>query len=100
MTASRPKRTWKKEPEIIRWAPECQQSFDQLKEVLTTGPVYSAPDYSQEFIIFTDASNGGLGEVQCQADDSGSMQDLDFVIHGVRRTQSVDAGTLPRKPND
>lgn len=70
--------TRKKEPESIRWTPECHQAFDQLKEVLTTGPV-SAPDYTREFTIFTDASNVGLGVVLCQADGEGTLHPVTYI---------------------
>lgn len=62
-----------KELESSRWTLGCQQSFDRLKKAFMTGPVLSAPDYTCEFTIFTDASNDGLGVVLCQADGAGTL---------------------------
>ena len=42
------------------WSKECQEGFDALKHALTTAPVLAYPDYSQPFILETDASLKGL----------------------------------------
>ena len=48
------------------WGPEQQKSFDTLKERLTTAPVLIFPNYQQEFILCTDASDIGLGGIFMQ----------------------------------
>ena len=48
------------------WSPECQASFELLKEKLTTAPVLIPPDTSKPFQIFCDASLQGLGAVLFQ----------------------------------
>ncbi|GFV63770.1 retrovirus-related Pol polyprotein from transposon 17.6 [Trichonephila clavipes] len=47
----------------INWTSECQESFVQLKEKLSTNPVLYAPDFKRQFILQTDASDTGIGIV-------------------------------------
>ncbi len=48
------------------WSPECQASFDVLKEKLTSAPMLGFADFTAPFILETDASNQGLGAVLLQ----------------------------------
>lgn len=48
---------------------ECQSSFDYLKTVLTQFPVLAYAEFTLPFIVFTDASNHGLGAVLAQKQD-------------------------------
>ena len=45
---------------------EQQNACDELKARLTSSPVLIFPDYSQEFILCTDASDIGLGGILMQ----------------------------------
>ncbi|XP_073133323.1 uncharacterized protein [Henckelia pumila] len=45
------------------WSQECQRSFDQLKEALTSAPVLAVPMDLEEFVVYTDAFKMGLGAV-------------------------------------
>jgi hypothetical protein len=48
---------------LFVWTDECQVSFDQLKNCLVRSPVLAHPDFSQPFILDTDASNSCIGAV-------------------------------------
>ncbi|XP_073137288.1 uncharacterized protein [Henckelia pumila] len=50
------------------WKPECQESFDVLKEALTTAPVLAMPSEEGDFMVYTDASKLGLGAALMQRD--------------------------------
>ena len=39
-------------PPPFQWSPECQESFEKLKEALITMPVLSYPDYSKPFVRY------------------------------------------------
>ena len=49
-----------------RWTPECQRSFEILKERLTTAPVLTLPVEGGRFVGYSDASKQGLGCVLMQ----------------------------------
>lgn len=44
----------------------CQNAFEELKEILTKEPILQHPDFSQPFLITTDASNSAIGAVLSQ----------------------------------
>ena len=48
------------------WSADCEESFQVLKERLTTAPVLVLPDVHRSFDIFCDASRRGLGCVLMQ----------------------------------
>ena len=42
------------------------ESFQKLKELLTTAPILKVPDMDANFLVCTDASKEGLGGVLMQ----------------------------------
>ena len=59
------------------WTDECEASFQELKNRLTTAPVLTLPTENGRFVIYTDASKVGLGCVL--------MQDGKVVDYGSRQ---------------
>lgn len=53
------------------WNEECQGSFDQLRECLCSAPVLAYPNFTNPFILDTDASNVAIGTVLSQLDEHG-----------------------------
>ncbi|CAL2257385.1 unnamed protein product [Prunus armeniaca] len=45
----------------FEWSDECEESFNELKTRLTTASILALPDDSGNFIIYSDASQQGLG---------------------------------------
>ena len=64
-------------PQFI-WTTLHQESFDKLKDALTSAPVLPYPDYSKRFILETDASLKGLGAVLTQEDDKGNFRVISY----------------------
>src|SRR4051812_17950077 len=50
----------------FEWTHKCQESFQALKDKLTSPPVLAPPDTQKYFVIYCDASRQGLGCVLMQ----------------------------------
>ena len=48
------------------WNQQCQDTFEKLKQLLTTTPVLKVVDPSKDFVVCTNASKEGLGGVLTQ----------------------------------
>jgi len=55
-----------KKSEKFEWTAEQQNAFETLKEKLMTAPVLKYPDFTEEFIVTTDASAFAIGAVLSQ----------------------------------
>ncbi len=60
-----------KEEHKFEWTAQQQQSFDQLKQALTTGPVLILPDPDLPYVVCTDASGIAVGACLCQDQGQG-----------------------------
>ena len=58
-----------KKEKKFSWNPEAQDAFEKLKQRLVTPPILTFPDFAQEFIVHTDASDVALGGVLSQVQD-------------------------------
>ena len=47
----------------FEWTPRCEESFQQLKNLLTSAPILKIVDSKKDFVVCTDACNQGLGGV-------------------------------------
>jgi len=57
-----------KKDELFCWTEECTIVFHTLKKKIIETPILTAPNYSSPFIIRTDASRNGQGDVLSQWD--------------------------------
>ncbi|CAM5087755.1 unnamed protein product [Eretmochelys imbricata] len=53
------------------WTEQCQRSLCALKGALIQSPVLVNLDFNKPFLVFTDASDTGLGAVLMQTDTKG-----------------------------
>jgi hypothetical protein len=52
--------------ENFGWNPKAEAAFEELKRAMVTTPVLALPDFSEIFIMKTDASDYGLGAILSQ----------------------------------
>nr|KYP59990.1 Retrotransposable element Tf2 [Cajanus cajan] len=64
------------------WTEECERSFQELKEKLTSSPVLILPDPNKSFEVYCDASHQGLGCVL--------MQDRQVVAYASRQDMNLN----------
>jgi hypothetical protein len=50
----------------FQWTEECESSFQQLKQLLTSAPILKIADPNKDYIVCTDACKEGLGGVLSQ----------------------------------
>ena len=60
-----------KKGQAFVWEKEQQDSFKDLKNIITEKPVLGLPDFSRPFKLSTDASNIGISAVLSQIDEAG-----------------------------
>ena len=65
-----------KKNNLVEWTAECQQAFDQLKQLCSQTPVLAYANYRGPFKLHTGAGERGLGAVLYQKQDDG----MDCVI--------------------
>ncbi|GFN91819.1 Pol polyprotein [Plakobranchus ocellatus] len=53
-------------PEKVCWNQSCQQSFDTIKDLLSSDPILIIPDIKEQFVVRSDTSDTGLGAVLLQ----------------------------------
>ena len=63
--------TKKAKANALQWTRECEHTIDQLKGQFCSSPVLLLPDFNQDFVLQTDASDRGVGAVLSQVDQKG-----------------------------
>ena len=63
------------------WGTKQESAFQTLKRMLCNAPVLSLPDGKDDFIVYCDASNHGLGCVLMQRDKVIAYASRQLKIH-------------------
>ena len=76
-----------KKHKTFMWTEDCQKSFDEIKELLTTAPLLITPDFCKPFIVSCDACKTGIGGVLAQLDEEGTERPIAFYSKKLNRAQ-------------
>ena len=74
------------------WNEDHQKAFDDLKEALTSETLLVYPNFSQEFVVTTDASNVGIGGILSQKDKEGNLRPVAYtakLLNSAQRNYST-----------
>lgn len=74
------------------WTPEAQVSFEKIRNLLTTAPVLTNPNFDKKFYVHCDASDFGIGAVLVQTDEKGNERPIAFMsrkLNSAQRNYSV-----------
>ena len=82
--------------ELSDWGQVHQKAFNTLKEKLSLTPILAYADFSQPFILETDASDQGLGAVLSQ-EQNGVRRVIAYASRGLRGGERNKEGYSSRK---
>jgi len=69
----------------FQWTQTEENAFSELKENLVKAPILSFPNFDKQFIIRTDASYDGLGDVLIQKDNEGVEHPIFYVSRTLKK---------------
>ena len=61
---------------VMKWNVKCEESFIEVKKMLSNGPVLMAPDFYKDFVLQIDASDIGFGGVLLQCDKEDVLRPI------------------------
>ena len=73
----------KKENTSLKWTPECEHAWNEVKCKLASPPIMAFPDYKQPFFLHTDACKNGYAAIMTQERDGHHV-----LIDAISRTTS------------
>ena len=80
----------------FNWTSECQQSFEHLRNHLSSPPILSYPDFKLPFLLDTDASNDAIGAVLSQLDEQGNERVLAYASRLLSKAERNYCVTIGR----
>ena len=75
------------------WEPIHQDAFCHLKQLLINAPVLAFPDFTQDFVLETDASGMGLGAILAQTHEDGATHPIAYASRTLQQHERNYAAT-------
>ena len=69
------------------WTAECLDAFNTLRDALITAPILYYPDFTLEFIIYTDACDYGIGGALVQIDRNSNEQTISYASRALSKAE-------------
>jgi hypothetical protein len=78
------------------WSLDCQEAFESIKGMLTKAPLLRYPDFSREFILYTDWQPGATAAILGQEGEDGEyvIAYASRTLHGAELNYSPTDGEL------
>lgn len=70
------------------WSEKCQENFNKIKTIISNPPVLKIPNYNEEFILHTDASNNAIGACLLQR-EKGELKPVAFYSKKLNQSEKV-----------
>ena len=80
------KKVKKKQCQEWKWGQEQEDTFNKLKEILTSPPILAYPEFQKPFEIHTDASAKGLGAILYQT-QNGQKKAIAYASRSLSRSE-------------
>jgi hypothetical protein len=77
----------RKNAPAFSWSTEADKSFHELKSALVSAPVLACPDFSQPFIVHSDASGFGVGGTLTQIAADGMEHPIAFASRSLNQPE-------------
>ena len=76
-----------KKQKLVKWDSECQEAFDELKELCTTTPILAYADFGKSFKLHTNVSVLGLDTILYQVQD-GAVKVISYVSQSLTKSET------------
>ena len=76
-----------KKKTLVEWTTECQQAFEQLKQLCSQTPILAYLNYKKPSKLCTDASQNGLGADLYQKQDDGTDQVIAYASRTLSKSE-------------
>ena len=73
-----------KKKTLVEWTAECQQAFEELKQLCSQTPILTYSNYRKPFELHTDGSENGWGAVLYQKQDDGTDRVIAYASQTVK----------------